>query len=93
MRFSGARRVVYSTCSIWGQEDEGVVMRVRSLSSPCACEKADAGEQVLAKKEFQDKGWSLAPRDQVVPTWERRGIVEECNGDEGPFVPLLPLPS
>lgn len=28
MRFSGARRVVYSTCSIWGQEDEGVVVRV-----------------------------------------------------------------
>lgn len=28
MRFSGARRVVYSTCSIWAQEDEGVVMRV-----------------------------------------------------------------
>lgn len=28
MRFSGARKVVYSTCSIWGQEDEGVVCRV-----------------------------------------------------------------
>ena len=28
MRFTGARRVVYSTCSIWGQEDEGVVSRV-----------------------------------------------------------------
>lgn len=42
---------------------------------------------MLAKKEFQDKGWSLAPRDQVVPTWERRGIIEECNGDEGPSPP------
>lgn len=29
MRFTGARRVVYSTCSIWSQEDEGVIMRVR----------------------------------------------------------------
>lgn len=63
MRFTGARRVVYSTCSIWAQEDEGVVMRV------------------LAKKEFIEKGWKLAGRDEVVPTWERRGIVEECGGD------------
>ncbi|ORY44659.1 S-adenosyl-L-methionine-dependent methyltransferase [Leucosporidium creatinivorum] len=63
MRFTGARRVVYSTCSIWAQEDEGVVMRI------------------LAKKEFQEKGWTLAPRDEVLPTWERRGIVEECGGD------------
>lgn len=28
LRFSGAKRVVYSTCSIWEQEDEGVVMRI-----------------------------------------------------------------
>ncbi|SGY81870.1 BQ5605_C009g05531 [Microbotryum silenes-dioicae] len=64
MRFSGARRVVYSTCSVWAQEDEGVVMRL------------------LAKKEFQDKGWRLATRDEVIPTWERRGRVEECGGDQ-----------
>ncbi|SCV74776.1 BQ2448_7805 [Microbotryum intermedium] len=65
MRFSGARRVVYSTCSIWAQEDEGVVMRL------------------LAKKEFQDKGWRLATRDEVIPKWERRGRVDECGGDKG----------
>ncbi|GAA5997571.1 rRNA (cytosine-C5-)-methyltransferase RCM1 [Rhodotorula paludigena] len=64
LRFSGAQRVVYSTCSIWEQEDEGVVMRV------------------LAKKEFRDAGWRLAPRDEVMPTWERRGRVEACGGDE-----------
>ncbi|KAK4701027.1 25S rRNA (cytosine2278-C5)-methyltransferase, partial [Phenoliferia sp. Uapishka_3] len=64
MRFTGARRVVYSTCSIWGQEDEGVVTRV------------------LAKKEFQEKGWALAPRDEVMPSWERRGVPEECGGDK-----------
>ncbi|GAA5884032.1 hypothetical protein JCM6882_002108 [Rhodosporidiobolus microsporus] len=64
LRFAGARRVVYSTCSIWEQEDEGVVMRV------------------LAKKEFQEAGWRLAPRDEVLPTWERRGRAEACGGDE-----------
>ncbi|GAA6048783.1 hypothetical protein JCM3770_003964 [Rhodotorula araucariae] len=64
LRFAGARRVVYSTCSVWEQEDEGVVMRV------------------LAKKEFRDMGWRLAPRDDVMPTWERRGRVEACGGDE-----------
>lgn len=37
MRFSGARRVVYSTCSIWGQEDEGVVMRVSLFHSYWLC--------------------------------------------------------
>ena len=64
LRFSGAVRVVYSTCSIWEQEDERVVMRV------------------LAKKEFRDMGWRLAPRDEVMPTWERRGRVAACGGDE-----------
>ncbi|BGP20629.1 hypothetical protein JCM10213_007165 [Rhodosporidiobolus nylandii] len=64
LRFSGARRVVYSTCSVWEQEDEGVVMRV------------------LAKKEFQEAGWRLAPREEVLPGWERRGRAEACGGDE-----------
>ncbi|GAA5949620.1 hypothetical protein JCM21900_002473 [Sporobolomyces salmonicolor] len=64
LRFSGAKRVVYSTCSVWEQEDEGVVMRV------------------LAKKEMRDAGWRLARRDEVLPTWERRGRVEACGGDE-----------
>ncbi|GAA5876202.1 hypothetical protein JCM3774_002324 [Rhodotorula dairenensis] len=63
LRFSGAHRVVYSTCSVWEQEDEGVVMRV------------------LAKKEMRDMGWRLAKRDEVLPTWERRGRVEACGGD------------
>lgn len=64
MRFTGARRVVYSTCSIWAQEDEGVVLRI------------------LAKKEFQDQGWRLASRDEVIPNWDRRGNPEECGGDK-----------
>ncbi|BGP28005.1 nucleus protein [Rhodotorula toruloides] len=64
LRFVGAKRVVYSTCSIWEQEDEGVVMRV------------------LGKKEFREMGWRLAPRDEVLPTWERRGRVEACGGDK-----------
>lgn len=64
LRFSGARRVVYSTCSIWEQEDEGVVMRI------------------LGKKELRQMGWRLETRDQVLPTWDRRGRVEACGGDQ-----------
>ncbi|GAA5902207.1 rRNA (cytosine-C5-)-methyltransferase RCM1 [Sporobolomyces salmoneus] len=64
LRFSGAKRVVYSTCSIWEQEDEGVVMRI------------------LGKKELRQMGWRLESRDQVLPTWERRGRVEACGGDQ-----------
>lgn len=64
MRFQGARRVVYSTCSVYAQEDEGVVMRV------------------LNKPEFKERGWRLAPREEVIPGWERRGRVEECGGDQ-----------
>lgn len=64
LRFSGAKRVVYSTCSIWEQEDEGVVMRI------------------LGKKELREMGWRLESRDQVLPTWERRGRVEACGGDQ-----------
>ncbi|GAA6059682.1 hypothetical protein JCM10212_000069 [Sporobolomyces blumeae] len=64
MRFSGAKRVVYSTCSVWEQEDEGVVMRI------------------LGKKELRDMGWRLEGRDQVLPTWERRGRVAACGGDK-----------
>ncbi|KAM0789834.1 hypothetical protein ACM66B_006681 [Microbotryomycetes sp. NB124-2] len=64
LRFVGAKRVVYSTCSIWPEEDEGVVTRI------------------LAKKEFQKMGWRLAARDEVLPTWDRRGLVEHCGGDE-----------
>ncbi|GAA6006644.1 hypothetical protein JCM11491_003129 [Sporobolomyces phaffii] len=64
LRFSGAKRVVYSTCSIYEQEDEGVVMRI------------------LGKKELRNMGWRLETRDQVLPTWERRGRVEACGGDQ-----------
>lgn len=67
-----------------------MVMRVSCVRIwlVCTCErKGDADErigfvlQILAKKEFQEKGWTLAPREEVLPTWERRGIVEECGGD------------
>jgi 16S rRNA C967 or C1407 C5-methylase (RsmB/RsmF family) len=25
----------------------------------------------------------LGPRSEAIPTWQRRGLVEECNGDKG----------
>ncbi|GAA5998974.1 hypothetical protein JCM5350_004632 [Sporobolomyces pararoseus] len=64
LRFSGAKRVVYSTCSVWEQEDEGVVMRI------------------LGKKELRKMGWRLESRETVLPTWERRGRVDACGGDQ-----------
>ena len=39
--------------------------------------------RVLAKKEMRDMGWRLAKREEVLPTWERRGRVEACGGDVG----------
>lgn len=45
--------------------------------------RSDWVTQILAKKEFKDKGWKLAPRDDVLPGWDRRGIVAECEGNEG----------
>ena len=37
LRFQGARRVVYSTCSVWPEEDEGVVMRVSNIGIALLC--------------------------------------------------------
>lgn len=34
----------------------------------------------------------LGPRSEAIPTWKRRGLVEECNGDQGkPGVQYLVL--
>ena len=59
-----ARRLVYSTCSIYAEEDERVVMKALTAN----------------------QGWRLAPMDSVLPSWQRRGRVEEMGGDQsGPL--------
>lgn len=62
--FPNLRRLVYSTCSIHQEENEGVVMR--ALSSDIA----------------KSKGWKLATRQDVLPSWSNRGLPEYCNGDQ-----------
>ncbi|WVF72809.1 hypothetical protein IAT40_007627 [Kwoniella sp. CBS 6097] len=63
-KFSAAKRIVYSTCSIHAEEDERVVL--------------SALKSGIAKQ----RGWALAPRENVIPTWQRRGRPEEMAGDE-----------
>ncbi|WVQ68080.1 uncharacterized protein L199_006286 [Kwoniella botswanensis] len=36
----------------------------------------------LQSKIAKEKGWKLAPRSQVIPTWERRGREDEMAGDK-----------
>ncbi|WRT68385.1 uncharacterized protein IL334_005361 [Kwoniella shivajii] len=36
----------------------------------------------LQSKIAKERGWKLAPRDQVIPSWERRGREEEMGGDK-----------
>lgn len=59
MKFPGARKIVYSTCSIHPHENERVVM------------------DLLADPEVKEQGWKLAPKEQVLPNWHRRGWKDE----------------
>lgn len=60
MAFSSARRITYSTCSIHGEENEGVV--VRALLSDAA---RDAGWRVMKREEQVDG----------MKRWHRRGDI------------------
>ncbi|KAI5967641.1 hypothetical protein CANMA_002821 [Candida margitis] len=59
LSFPGARKVVYSTCSIHAEENERVVI------------------DLLSDQRVQDQGWRLASREEVLPTWPRRGLEPE----------------
>jgi putative methyltransferase len=39
--------------------------------------------KALASKEAKAKGWTLAPRSQVLPKWHRRGRPSEMGDKEG----------
>ncbi|KAJ9102469.1 hypothetical protein QFC21_002869 [Naganishia friedmannii] len=58
----------------------------RIVYSTCSVHKEEDEEVVLSAlecPEARDYGWKLAPRSQVLPSWERRGITEHLNGDQG----------
>lgn len=80
-RFPSATCVIYSTCSIHGEENESVV--VRALTSIASCSPATNTHRTNstngAKSERKStRGWRLLPRSEQPPTlreWRRRGDV------------------
>lgn len=59
MSFPNAKKLVYSTCSIYPEENERVVI------------------DILLDKKVQQYGWCICNRSDIIPTWPRRGLVEE----------------
>jgi len=57
----------------------------RFTYSTCSINEEE-NEQVvlaaLASAEAKDGGWSLAPRDDVLPFWQERGRLEACDGNQ-----------
>lgn len=39
--------------------------------------------KALASPTAKSHGWALAPREEVLPAWHRRGRPEETNGEQG----------
>lgn len=39
--------------------------------------------KALASKEAKARGWTLAPRSEVLPAWERRGRPSEMGDNKG----------
>lgn len=64
LSFPNVRKVVYSTCSIHDEENEGVV------------------RQLIEDEEVKKQGWKVSKRENVLPTWSRRGHPEVFKGYE-----------
>ncbi|KAI9637535.1 putative nucleus protein [Dioszegia hungarica] len=57
----------------------------RIVYSTCSIHPEEDEQVVLAalqSKEGKEKGWTLAPRDEVLPSWERRGRAEHLDGKQ-----------
>ncbi|OCL14341.1 S-adenosyl-L-methionine-dependent methyltransferase [Glonium stellatum] len=67
MRFSAARKITYSTCSIHFEENEWVVFR--ALASPVA-------------KERGWRIWKRSDQVEGMKKWERRGVWEEGKAED-----------
>ena len=42
--------------------------------------------KALASPTAKFNDWALAPRDEVLPSWHRRGRAEEMGADEGELI-------
>jgi len=63
MKFPRVQRIVYSTCSIYSIENEGVVCQA-------------------LKSEEARSNFKLAPPEEVLPSWHRRGLPDELEVPE-----------
>ena len=80
-RFPKARKVTYSTCSIYAEENEHVVIQalLRSRSEGLGWRILPRGEQVEGLKAWDIRGDAKACRDKLsVPALDASEIAEAC---------------
>lgn len=70
-----------------GRTDTMIVKSVKRVVYSTCSIHPEEDEQVVMKalgsKEAKARGWTLAPRSEVLPAWERRGRPEEMGDNKG----------